>query len=370
MAAGHLTAGRGGGGTRRTKAHAKPLVEEPFLALARGLKRDLDAELTRLFSEQLDLAKGWGPEVTALLEAVRSLCLRGGKRLRPALVVTGLRAAGGGSKLEPAVLVGAALELLQAYLLIHDDWMDGDDTRRGGPAVHAALRRRFRSQRLGDAAGVLAGDYANALAQLALSELRLGPVTGGRVLACFARMQLHAIAGQQLDLTARKADPELVYALKTSSYSVAGPLELGALLADAKEPVLQALHRIARPIGVAFQLRDDLLNAFGEPSVTGKPRGSDLTAGKRTLLVTEAQRRARGDAKRALTRVLGAPGVAAAELQAALQVLDECGARRAVEERIDALAAEASAELTRAKLHPSGAALLGSACRALTQRHA
>ena len=116
------------------------------------------------------------------------------------------RASNAAAKLEPALDAGVALELLQAYFLIHDDWMDRDTMRRGGPAVQAMLGKVYRSQRKGDAAAILAGDYAAALALKVLSRVDARPSWLPRILSCFAEMQSAAIAGRQLDIIGRTCE--------------------------------------------------------------------------------------------------------------------------------------------------------------------
>ena len=165
---------RAKGGTRATP-HAKAIPANPFVALLPAVRKDIDARLHGLLDAKLDSARQHGAEVTELVSALRSLCMRGGKRLRPALLAAGFRAVSTSADLDPALEAGVALELLQAYFLIHDDWMDQDDVRRGGPSVHAHLTQRFRSQRLGAASAILAGDYAVALATDVLDTQAAGP---------------------------------------------------------------------------------------------------------------------------------------------------------------------------------------------------
>src|SRR4051794_11004647 len=164
----------------------KALPQNPFAALLGGVQSEVDQRLRGFLETRLDVARRQGPEVLEMVSAVRDLCLRGGKRLRPALLVAGYRAASETADLEPALEAGVALELLQAYLLIHDDWMDGDLVRRGGPAVHAQLAKRFRSERKGHASGILAGDYAAAVALEALSHVEMRGKVALSALACFA----------------------------------------------------------------------------------------------------------------------------------------------------------------------------------------
>lgn len=357
----------GGRAGRAPRVAAKALPQNPFFALLGAVQTEVDQRLRGFLETRLDVARSHGPDVVEMVSAVRDLCLRGGKRLRPALLVAGYRAASERAALEPALDAGVALELLQAYLLIHDDWMDGDLVRRGGPAVHAHLAKRFRSQHKGDASGILAGDYASAVALEALSQVEMKPSAALAAFACFAEMQLDAIAGQQLDLIGGKYDVELAYQLKTGSYTVRGPLRLGAILASAGPKTLLALDRFALPIGVAFQLRDDLLSAFGEPKQTGKPLGNDLLAGKRTALLAAGLKLARGKELRALKSVIGNPQASDAELRAALSVLETSGARATIEARIAELARAGLTELERG-VSKQGVELLSGATEALTAR--
>jgi geranylgeranyl diphosphate synthase type I len=346
---------------------AKSLPQNPFFALLPTVQTEIEMRLRGFLETRLDVARRHGPEVLEMVSAVRDLCLRGGKRFRPALLVAGYRAASEKAELEPALDAGVALELLQAYLLIHDDWMDGDLVRRGGPAVHAQLAKRFRSVHKGHASGILAGDYASAVALEALSQVEMKGSAALAAMACFAEMQLDAIAGQQLDLIGGEYDVELAYQLKTGSYTVRGPLRLGAILAAAAPRTLRALDRFALPIGVAFQLRDDLLSAFGEPKRTGKPLGNDLRAGKRTALLVAGLKRARGKDLRALKHAVGNPSATDAHIRAALAVLESSGAKAAIEARVDELSAAALREI-KSGVTRQGALLLAGAAEALTAR--
>jgi geranylgeranyl diphosphate synthase type I len=354
---------RSGRGSSATTA-----ADNPFLALLASVQRQVSERLEKLLKERVDAARPYGPELVSMVEALSDLCSRGGKRLRPALLVAGARAASKRYDAKLALTAGVALELVQAYFLIHDDWMDGDATRRGGPSVHALLAKRFGDSKKGDASAILAGDYAAALAARTLSDAALSCAAASQILASFSRMQLDAVVGQHLDLFASAGDPETAYALKTGSYTVLGPLELGARLAGAKPPALRALAGYARPLGIAFQLRDDLLGAYGEPERTGKPLGNDLRCGKRTLLLIEALSRTRGAERARIERVVGDPKAADRDVRRALELIESSGARARVEARIEELSAQARSALARGRLTADGVALLNGAVDALTER--
>jgi geranylgeranyl diphosphate synthase type I len=170
-----------------------------------------------------------------------------------------------------------------------------------------------------------------------------------------------------LDLIGGDYDVELAYQLKTGSYTVRGPLRLGAILASAKPDTLSALDRFALPVGVAFQMQDDLLSAFGETARTGKPLGNDLRAGKRTALLAAGLSLARGKALRTLQRAVGNASATDAEVRDALAVLESSGARRAIEARVTQLSEKARRGLDQGISRP-GARLLSGAADALTAR--
>jgi geranylgeranyl diphosphate synthase type I len=254
--------------------------EDAFADHLLVVKRGVDAALAQLLHESVKAARRVGGPPHTAVAAVRELAMRGGKRQRPALLAAAYEACDGCGGPNAVVMAGVALELLQTYFLIHDDWMDEAETRRGAPSVHVALAGPFGSRHHGNAAAILAGDHACALAQQALLDL---PLPADCVLAAvreLVRIQREVIAGQLLDI--HHGDPqrglqdasivERIHDLKTGSYTVRGPLELGALLAGASPNEHRTLDRFAKPLGVAFQLRDDLLGTFGDPKVTGKPK--------------------------------------------------------------------------------------------------
>jgi geranylgeranyl diphosphate synthase type I len=341
-----------------------------FPELLSAVKDDVDRELVAIWDAVLREHAARGAAVLRPLEAAQALCVRGGKRLRAALVVVGHRLGGGDGR---ALAACCAVELLQAYFLIHDDWMDGDRLRRGVPAVHAALEGAFGSEHLAAAGAVLAGDYALALATRALGRAEVPEGRWPRILARCAQMQLDAVIGQQLDVLGDGSNLEEVYRLKTASYTVLGPLQLGLELCPTRDDgghMLDALEAFAVPLGIAFQLRDDLIGAYADPVVTGKPRGGDLRAGKRTLLVSLALARRGSEAERLLSSVLGNARASDIDIERTLAALEACGARAEVEQRIAALRRDASAALDGGGWSPQARALLDGLQGALLDRRA
>ncbi|MCP3755812.1 polyprenyl synthetase family protein [Streptomyces sp. TBY4] len=302
-------------------------------------------------------AAHWGAvdaRVAVPVEAVRDMVRAGGKRLRPAFCVSGYLAAGGtadSERTDTVVAAAAALELLHVFALIHDDIMDNSDTRRGTPTVHAkhAARHAERGwagehRRFGEGIGILAGDLALSYAN------RLAGGLSGPALRIWNDLVTEVIIGQQLDIALAaelKADPALsrwVAVCKSGRYTIHRPLSLGAAIAG--RPGLQgAFEEYGVAAGEAFQLRDDLLDAFGDGVATGKPAGLDLVEHKMTLLLalaaTQDERVAR------LVEDGRSGGWDPAELRDALSA---SGVRREVEEQIDQLVATACAALDDAPL--------------------
>jgi geranylgeranyl diphosphate synthase type I len=371
---------------RPTMPEAMP-SEDPFESFVARVRAQVDAWLSPWLDARVAEARARGAEVGDVAEAVAGLVLRGGKRVRAVLLAATYEGLGGEGGAAAVTAAGAALELLQAYLLVHDDWMDGDEVRRGGPSVPALMRARFGSEDgagrhvsprapssrrgLADAASILAGDLACAWAQASLLETPLPPVAVLAAARELARMHEDVVHGQMLDVRGRAADArgvEALHALKTASYTVRGPVVMGARLAGAGQAAIAALEAFAVPLGVAFQLRDDLMGVFGDTRAMGKPSGGDLREGKRSAPIVEAMRDERARAR--LERVLGRAGAAERDVVAAVAAIEACGARRRVEERIAALVRESRAALERAPLDAAGRERLASAIVALTQREA
>ncbi len=321
------------------------------------VKGGVEERLNEFFEVELERVSAIAPEAVMLHEAIRALTMRGGKRLRPAVLYAAYRSVSPSGGLGDVVDAGAGLELLQSYLLIHDDWMDGDDERRGGPSVHAALGVDHEPHQAASLA-ILAGNLACAWSwRLFGSE--------GRVLDVVQRMHEEVLIGQQLDLLAVQ-DVSRMQQLKTGSYTLRGPMALGAVLGGASDAQALALERFATPLGEAFQIRDDLLGTFGDPGDTGKSAGNDLRAGKRTALVLAAERT--GEDLAELKAVFGVADAPDEAIAAARALLLRVGAERVVEERLATLLAEARAILASAPLLEPGVTMLGEIADKLAYR--
>jgi len=319
-----------------------------------------------------------GEELLPGLEALEEL-LAAGKRLRPAFCYWGWRGAGG----EDGQAILAALELLHASALVHDDVMDGSDTRRGRPSLHRqfAIRhaeRRWRGspESFGSGAAILMGDLLLAWTDAMYHASGLPAGALGRGQAVLDLMRTEMIAGQYLDLLGQAAGNGTVGSAlrvaeyKTARYTIERPLHLGAALAGFPDgPVPAAFSAYGLPLGAAFQLRDDILGVFGDPAQTGKPAGDDVREGKRTVLLALARARAGAGQARVIDGRLGDPRLDEAGLAEVRAVITDTGALAACEAMIGERVAEAVAAIGQAPVTDEARTALAELAVAATARH-
>jgi geranylgeranyl diphosphate synthase type I len=318
----------------------------------------VDAEI----SSQSQVLFEIGHDLTPLLAAVGAL-LKGGKRLRAAFLYWGYRA-GGGPDSEAVIRAATAMEFFQAAALLHDDVMDDSDTRRGMPAAHRRLADEHAAagwagsgDRFGLAGAILAGNLCLTWTDelFASSGLPAAELTAARPI--FDRMRTQLMGGQFLDVleSARGWDglttdqqiarARRVIRYKSAKYTIEHPLLIGAAAADVSAPDRDALSTYGLDLGEAFQLRDDLLGVFGDPSQTGKPAGDDLREGKRTVLVALALEQAGPSSVSLFDKLLGVPDLDDAGVDELRAAITTSGAPDRVEEMITGLSGSARAAL-------------------------
>jgi geranylgeranyl diphosphate synthase type I len=326
-----------------------------------------------------------GADYDDLVAALEDFVLGGGKRLRPAFAYWGWRAVATEDPNPEALLLFSALELLHACALVHDDVIDDSDTRRGRPTTHvrfAALHRdrRWRGspERFGASAAILLGDLALAWADDIVLGLDLAPDTRRRIHRVWADIRTEVLGGQYLDIVAEASAAESIASamnvdtFKTACYTVARPLQLGAAAAADRPDVQAVFGDFGTDIGVAFQLRDDVLGVFGDPAVTGKPSGDDLRSGKRTVLLAEAVELADKSDPLAANLLRTSIGARLTEEQVRelRDAIESVGALAAAEQRIAALTNRALATLAAAPINASAKAGLSELARMATNRSA
>ncbi|WP_394829515.1 polyprenyl synthetase family protein [Pendulispora albinea] len=358
------------------------LVRRPtqFRDFALAIKDAVDRELGQWLAPRVARATKLGRSSAAVTDAIAQFATRGGKRVRAVLLAAayeGYAPTVAGAPPPSALDILPALlsvELLHAYLLMHDDWMDEDEVRRGGPTVHAMLRDHFGSLRRGEIGAILAGDLTASYALEALVETRTSPDRLAESLKEFARIEVDVVLGQTLDVY-QDEDVDAVHDLKTNSYTVRGPLLLGAILAGASPMQRAELEAFAWPLGIAFQLRDDLLGTFGDPKKTGKSSANDLRQGKRTALVHELlagdshrDAESKSEDRAIIERVLGVADASADDVARVVDRFISSGAKLRVEERLRTLLEDAHARLAKMDLEPNARTILAGAVSALGER--
>lgn len=235
--------------------------------------------------------------------------LSGGKRLRPLLVELGYEAFGGRTP-SGVAQAGLAVELFHSFALVHDDIIDRADERRGIPTVQASVTRSTKNSHAGIGTAILSGDLLLVIADR-FDRIPLPVRRRELARAAFQTMAEETILGQQLEFdlsrnrSVRLKDVVRVMIYKSGRYSIEWPLTIGAILAGAPPRQLSRLSAFSIPLGLAFQLRDDILGTFGDPKITGKSRDSDIREGKRTLLVCFADAALAGRERRFFWRTLG-----------------------------------------------------------------
>jgi geranylgeranyl diphosphate synthase type I len=299
-----------------------------------------------------------GTDYAELTSALEEFVLRGGKRLRPAFAYWGWRSVADPSNgpvnlTDPAKLrLFSALELLHACALVHDDVIDASATRRGLPTVHRLFADKHRrsdwhgsSEQFGMSAAILLGDLALVWADDIVATSDLTVDAQQRVRRVWSAIRTEVLGGQYLDIVAESSGAESVASAmtvniyKTASYTISRPLQFGAAAAADRPDVLAAFHELGTNLGVAFQLRDDVLGVFGDPAVTGKPSGDDLRSGKRTVLLAEAVELAEkvDPVAAKLLRTSIGTELSDASVKELCLVIESVGALAAVEGRIDSL---------------------------------
>ncbi|MES1211922.1 MAG: polyprenyl synthetase family protein [Leifsonia sp.] len=370
-----------------------------------GSTRLVDLVQSRLddfLSEQGAALAQVSPDLEAIDRSAREL-LAGGKRFRALFCYWGWRSIAAladdsfpdridridGAALDPIISVASALELFHAAALVHDDIMDNSDLRRGRPSLHRSFEALHREQgwagsgrQYGDAAALLIGDLLLAWSD-ELFEAGAARVANRDAAAAaraqFALMRTEVTVGQYLDMLEEaswrvRPETELlprahrVIVYKSAKYSVEAPLVIGASLAEASLPQLAALSAFGLPLGVAFQLRDDLLGVFGDPGVTGKPAGDDLREGKRTVLVTLARQKLPASAARLFDELLGDGDLDEQQVAVLQTAVRDSGAVEQVERLIEHNVEAATAALVDAPLARSARDELAALAETVTAR--
>lgn len=340
--------------------YSEGVTGREFLSVAEERQARVDGVLDRFFSLAKNRASRLGPAYLTLWRTLESNTV-GGKRFRPRMVMTAYEGLGG-TDAHAAASVGAAFELLHTALIVHDDVIDRDFSRRGGPNVSGAYRDTATTQGIpipqaehrGLSVAVIAGDLALYNCYRLLDDAGADEAVRRRLAEIMDEAIFASAAGELIDvdfsLTTEVPWVEDVLTmerLKTAVYSFECPLQAGAVLAEADEGVVRALGDFGREIGIAYQIVDDLLGVFGRQEQTGKTTTGDLREGKRTVLIAYATST---PAWPSIEKLVGKPDLTAEEADYVRDVLADSGARGFTEGLARTYANRALAHLRAAQL--------------------
>ena len=334
------------------------------------MRAEINLSLTEFIrSENKYLAK-IGPELDPVATEIEKFLLESGKRLRPLFAYVGLLGTGTQSNKEIIQAV-SSLELVHVCALIHDDVMDGSDTRRGALSIHKAFEKMHKDKNLvgspaqfGVSSAILMGDLALIWSAQMLHTAGLKSEQLIQVLPVYDEMRVELMAGQYLDvyeqsLGTQSVERSLKVArYKSGKYTIERPLHFGATLGGASDSLIDTYTKYGIPLGQAFQLRDDVLGVFGDPAETGKPAGDDLREGKRTVLMAVAIDKADATQEKVLKNGLGNPDLNASQVEKMQEIITQTGALAHIELMIEELTNTSLSALNFDEINPVGKDLL------------
>ncbi len=307
-------------------------------------KQEVDKRLSKYFHEKLEHAVMESEAIEyikELSEHINEYNLRGGKRIRPAFVVEGYRAVGG-KDIDSIYDAALAVETMEGYLLIHDDVMDRDDLRRGGKTVHRIYKEWFEeklkgmpeeAEHFGNSIAIDAGDIVETFGPELIALSNFPAERKIEAIKKYSKIARYTGYGQALDLIVEKLPVEqvtekhvlTVHKFKTSLYTITGPLQIGVILAGGTKEQQELMEQYGENVGIAFQIQDDILGIYADEKKLGKPVGSDLKEGKRTLLILKALEKGTPEQNEKLKSFLGKQDITPEDVKEAQKIIEETG---------------------------------------------
>lgn len=321
-------------------------------------KTRIDPYIAAYFDSVIADARKEDDLVEQALVAVKELALAGGKRLRPAFMYRAYLAAGGEDE-ERILRTAVSVELLHLFLLVHDDIIDRDDMRHGLPTLHRKYaeigKRHFDitdTDHFGVSIAIIMGDMLMAFGNDIIFQSGFPHDRVFRALSKLQNIVSYTVIGQGRDIymeykkSATEEEILRMYRNKTAKYTVEGPMHLGAALAGSSEGTLEKFSAYGVPIGVAFQIRDDILGIFGSEEKLGKPVGSDIEEGKLTLLVSRALEKSARAQEGELRRILSlGSGLSGEDIGRFREIIRESGSLEYAEDMMRRLVDEGRSAL-------------------------
>jgi geranylgeranyl diphosphate synthase type I len=290
----------------------------------------INTELNLFFSRKLRQVTNLDSSAQNIIRNSREFNLRGGKRIRPILVVMGYRLFKN-RNIDQVIKAALAVELMESFLLVHDDIIDNDSLRRGKPTLHKIYEIEKNNPDYGKNMALLAGDLLAIFGSEAILQTKFNHKLRTKAIEKFNRIVANTIFGQILDYLGNFNNDfsencvKRIHILKTAKYTIEGPLHIGAILAGAKEKHLKLISEFSIPLGQAFQIKDDILNLFSDSTTLGKPVGSDIKEGKKTLLISKALEKSNEKQRVFIKHCLGNKNLSQKELGKLNKIITDTG---------------------------------------------
>ncbi|MDD3498211.1 MAG: polyprenyl synthetase family protein [Candidatus Moranbacteria bacterium] len=321
-------------------------------------RKKIDPEIEKVLDEMIEASKKEGKIITDSLEQVKKITLSGGKRLRPALMYWGYKGVGGKREKE-IIKTSVSIELIHIFLLIHDDIIDNDSKRHGVETIHKKYEKTGKffpgignnAKHFGNSMGIIVGDIVGAIGNRVIYNSDFPPSLIVEALKKLQGIVATVAIGEAQDVITeyrRKAlEKEVmdIYKNKTAKYTIEGPLHLGAILGGAGGKILEEITKFSVPIGVAFQIQDDILGIFGSEKKIGKPVGSDIREGKQTILVVKALENADENRRKRLEKLLGKENITGDEIREFRKIIIDTGALDYAKEKTQELVEEGKSHI-------------------------
>ena len=297
-------------------------------------KEKIELRLKTFLDEKIAEAEKISDSSREIMQYIKEFNLRGGKRIRSILIIMAYKSLGG--KNENAIIdIAVSAELMNSFLLIHDDIIDDDDLRRGGPTMHRIYTEKYKNydnpKKFGESMAIIAGNLLATIGNEIISKSDFDEEKKLRLLQKFNKVIKLTWYGQIVDVFSSlrtdvtEEDISKMHKLKTATYTIEGPLHMGAIAAGASDEQLKTLTNYAIPLGQAFQIKDDILGMFGSEVKLGKPADSDIKEGKKTLLILKAIENSDKEQKEFIKNNLGNKNIKEKELIKLREIIKETG---------------------------------------------
>ena len=344
------------------------------------LRNKIEKELEGFFNNEIEQAerRGRPEEFLEMVKNLKRFTQGSGKRIRPVLFYYGYLIAGG-EKEKDILEASISIELIHSYLLIHDDIIDEDDFRRYRPSMHCIYEKKYRdklrrrhidvspsfqrrispnenSKHFGVSMAIVTGDLASSLGYEILNHSNFSADLKIKAIRELNRIVSNTITGEAMDvvlasrLDANLSDVIKMQGYKTAKYTIEGPLHLGAILAGADESFLKSISEFAIPLGIAFQIQDDIIGVFGDEKKTGKPVGADIKEGKKTLLSIKVFEKADSEQLETLSGLFGNKNISLDEIDDFREIIKKTGSLEYSLENIDSLVKLSKTHLGKIKI--------------------